>query len=100
MTDFRIVCAHDGLKTGEALMRLLSAEQFSCELAYGRPSLDHLENARESGEGVILVWSLDAPSALYMLQWAHSVDPARLAEVARARRSPKVANRVSPVIDF
>lgn len=100
MTGFRIVCAHDGLKSGEALMRLLSAEQFSVELSYGRSSLDHLENARESGEGVILIWSLDAPTAIYMLEWAHGIDPSRLAEIARARRSPKIENRVAPVLDF
>lgn len=100
MTDFIIVCAHDGLKTGETLMRLLRAEQFRVELCYGRPSLDHLEIARAGECGVLLVWSLDAPSALYMLQWANAIEPSRLAEIARARRWPALPHRASPVLDF
>jgi hypothetical protein len=100
MTDFIIVCAHDGLKTGEALMRLLRAEQFRVELCYGRASLDHLEAAGDGECGVVMVWSLDAPSALYMLQWANEIEPSRLAEIARARRWPALPDRSAPVIDF
>src|SRR5262249_23588891 len=57
--------------------------------------------AASAGEcGVLMVWSLDAPSALYMLQWAHAIEPARLAEIARARRWPALPNRAAPVLDF
>ena len=100
MTDVRIICAHDGVKTAQALMRLLEAEQHKVELCYGRPSLDHLEAARGAREAVILIWSLDAPSALYMLTWMQSIEPTRLIEIARTRRWPNSETRLGVVIDF
>ena len=100
MTDVRIVCAHDGVKTAQALMRLLAAEQHKVAMCHGRPSLDHLPASRSASEAVILVWSRDAPSALYMLTWLQSIDPARMVELAMAQRWPKSDKRQGEVLDF
>lgn len=99
MTDLRIVCTHDAVNFAEALARLLVAEEHKVRVSYGRQSLHELEAAHAQGEAVMLVWSYDAPSQHYMLEWARTIDPARLAEVARAPGAPKI-NRCAPVIDF
>jgi hypothetical protein len=100
MTDIRIVCAHDGVSTAQALMRLLGAEQHTVELSYGRDALDHLDATRASGAAVVLIWTRDAPTTLYMPQWSTRIDPARLIEIARAPKWPPRAGRRAPVIDF
>lgn len=99
MIDVRIVCAYDAVKTAQTLQRLLVAEQHAVEVCYGRGSLAYIEESRARREAVILIWSLDAPSALYMLQWAKSVDPLKLVEVARAPTWPQIEGRRG-VIDF
>lgn len=99
MIDVRIVCTHDAVKLAETLMRLLAAEDHQVRLSYGRHSLEDLNDAAES-DAVLLVWSLDAPSAHYMLQWASRIQPDRLIEIARAPNWPRIEGRRAPVIDF
>ncbi len=99
MIDIRIVCTYDAVPYAEALMRLLGAEQHNVHLCYGRQALGELEAASELREAVLLVWSYDAPGQHYMLEWARTIDPARLVEVARAPGAPRLERR-APVIDF
>jgi hypothetical protein len=58
-----------------------------------------LEAARESRDAIILIWSPDARSQLYMLEWAHKIDPTRLIEIALTPDAPKTP-RKAPVVDF
>ncbi len=99
MINIRIVCTHDAVPFAEQLTRLLGAEQHNVRLSYGRQSQHELEAARDLREAVLLVWSYDAPSQHYMLEWARTIDPSRLVEVARAPGAPRLERR-SPVIDF
>lgn len=100
MIDVRIVCTYDALGAAQSIMRRLEAEQHKVELSYGRFSLAQLDTAREKNEAVLLIWSVDAPSALYMLQWAMGVEAGRLVEIARAPSWPPLERRRAPVIDF
>jgi hypothetical protein len=100
MIGIVIVCTHDAVKVAETLARLLAAEEHVVRLCYGRQSLDEIEVVRGAKDAVLLIWSVDAPSAHYMLQWQKSVDPTRLVEIARAPGAPKHDQRVGPVIDF
>lgn len=100
MIGVRIVCTYDAVKFAENLMRLLDAEQHAVRLSYGRQSLVALEEERVTPSGaVLLVWSFDAPTQHYMLEWAQSVAPDRLVEIGRARGAPRL-ERHAPVIDF
>jgi hypothetical protein len=99
MISIRIVCSHDAVKFAETLRRLLEAEQHRVRLSYGRQALHELEDARSSHDAVILIWSPDARSQTYMLEWARSIDAARLVEIARASDWPQLRRR-APVIDF
>lgn len=99
MTDIRIVCAHDALKLAETLTRLLEAEQHRVRLTYGRQALAALEESRGLHEAVLLVWSPNARSQTYMLEWSRSVDVTRLCEISRASDYPLIKRR-APVIDF
>lgn len=99
MIDIRIVCTHDAVGLAEALMRLLAAEQHRVMLTYGRHSLRELEAAQSSREAIVLIWSNDAPSQHYMLEWLHGIDPSRLVEVARAPGAPRLERRAA-LIDF
>ncbi len=99
MIDIRIVCTHDAAKLAETLTRLLEAEQHRVRLSYGRQALAGLEEARSSTDAVLLIWSPDARSQTYMLEWARNIDPARLVEIARTPDCPHIA-RKAPVIDF
>jgi len=100
MTDIRIVCTHDALKVAETLTRLLEAEQHRVWLTYGRQALGALAEAKTANEAVVLIWSQDARSQTYMLEWARSIDPVRLCEISRTTDHPTVAKRKAPVIDF
>lgn len=100
MIDIRIVCTYDAVKTAQTLQRLLAAEDHNVELSNGRGSLAMIDRAIEQREAVLLIWSLDAPSASYMLDWATRIDPSRLVEVSRAPGAPRVEGRKAPVIDF
>ncbi|HVZ99093.1 MAG TPA: hypothetical protein VG841_02125 [Caulobacterales bacterium] len=92
----RIVCTHDAMKLAEDVQRRLSAEQHAVAISCGRQSARLIETSRSLREAVILIWSLEAPSAHYMLQWAANAEPTRLIEVARTR-APKTRQHV---IDF
>lgn len=99
MIDIRIVCTYDAVKLAETLMRLLEAEEHQVRLCFGRNSLNELEQARAAAEAVLVIWSPDAPSQHYMLEWSRSIDPQRLVEIARASGWPR-GERNAPVIDF
>lgn len=99
MINIRIVCTHDALKFAEMLRRLLEAEQHRVQLSYGRQALHDLTDARAAQDAVVLIWSPDARSQTYMLEWARSIDAARLVEVARGSDWPQTKRR-APVIDF
>ncbi|WP_395645636.1 hypothetical protein [Terricaulis sp.] len=100
MTGIVLVCTHDAVKVAETLARLLAAEDHPVRLCYGRQSLDEIEPVRASKDAVLLIWSVDAPSTHYMLQWLASFDPVRVIEIARAPGWPKNDARKGPVIDF
>lgn len=99
MIDIRIVCTHDALKLAETLTRLLEAEQHRVRLTFGRQAMSALELARTEHEAVMLIWSQDARSQIYMLEWARKIDPLRLIELARTADCPKI-QRKAPVVDF
>lgn len=103
MIDVRIVCTHDAiydpLKTAETIARLLEAEEHQVRLVYGRQSLAELDVAKAARDAVMLIWSPDAPSQHYMLEWARHIHPLRLVEIARAPGWPRI-ERTSAVIDF
>ncbi len=101
MISVRIVSTYDGVKTAQTLARLLSAEDHPVESCHGRTSTEQLETARaKADEAVVLIWSVDAPTQLYMRQWADAIPPARLIEIARAPNWPPLPARRFPVIDF
>lgn len=100
MATVRIVCTHDAAQIAEDLARRLGAEGDDVRITKGRQSLEALPAAREAKEAVLLIWSYDAPSAHYMLEWAKAIPPERLAEIARATGWPERTNRKAPVIDF
>ncbi len=99
MIDVRLVCTHDGVNFAEALMRLLGAEEHQVFLSYGRTCMKDLEVSKAGKDAVVLIWSHDAPSQLYMHEWARSIDPARLVEVGRTPAAPRNDKRAPP-IDF
>ncbi len=99
MIDIRIICSHDALKLAETLTRLLEAEQHRVGLSYGRQALSALEAARDEKSAVILIWSPDARSQTYMLEWARNIDPHRLVELARTQDCPRI-QRKAPMVDF
>lgn len=99
MIDIRIVCTHDAVSFAEMLMRLLAAEEHRVQLTYGRNCLNELEAAKSERGAVVLIWSYDAPSQHYMLEWSRGVDPSRLVEIARAPGAPR-NERHAPIIDF
>jgi hypothetical protein len=100
MSNVTIVSAYDGQKTAQGLMRLLTAEQHVVETIYGRQSLDRLQEVAAGDQAVLLIWSMDAPSAHYMLEWLRNIAPKRLIEVARTPGWPQTKARVGSVIDF
>jgi hypothetical protein len=100
MIDVRIVCTYDAVKTAQTLQRLLAAEDHNVELSNGRGSLASIDDTRQQRCAVLLIWSLDAPSQHYMLEWASKIDPVLLVEIARTPGAPHVPGRKGPVIDF
>lgn len=100
MIEVCIVCTYDALKFAETLTRLLEAEQHAVKLHCGRlQALGGLEGAVSETTAIVLVWSADAPSQHYMLEWGQTIPASRLVEVARAPGAPRL-NRNAPVIDF
>lgn len=100
MIDVRIVCTHDAAQVAERLRRLLGAEDHNVDICKGRVSLHAIEASQARREAVLLIWSLDAPTQHYMLEWAQRSDPVRLVEIARTPGAPRIDGRRSPVIDF
>jgi hypothetical protein len=99
MIDVRIVCTHDARPLAETLTRLLEAEQHRVRLTVGRLALSELEQARTEQDAVVLIWSPDARSQTYMIEWGNKIEAWRLVEVARTPDCPRIA-RKAPVIDF
>lgn len=99
MIGIHIVCAHDAVKLAETLMRLLEAEEHQVRLSYGRQSQSAIEDAKTSADAVILIWSDNAASQHYMLEWARQIPEQRLIELARSNNWPR-SSRKAPVIDF
>jgi len=99
MIAIHIVCTHDGVKLAETLTRLLEAEDHPVRLSYGRQSLQALEAAKTSNDAVLLIWSADAPTSHYMIEWSRHIPEKRLIEIARAPGWPR-STRKAPVIDF
>lgn len=99
MIDVTIVCTHDAVKTAEMLTRLLEAEEHQVRLLHGRQSASAMQAVKASNDAVLLIWSANAPSQHYMLEWARNIDQARLIEIGRAAGWPR-SERKAPVIDF
>ncbi len=100
MSNVRIVCAHDAVKLAEMLTRLLEAEEHRVRLSYGRRALSELEDASRTQDAVVLIWSPNARSQTYMIEWARTIEPARLVEISCATGDWPAIKRVAPVIDF
>jgi len=100
MIDVRIVCTHDAVKLAEMLMRLLEAEEHRVRLSYGRQALGELEEARAARDAVLLIWSPNARSQTYMLEWARNIEPSRLVELASDTSDWPSIKRHAAVIDF
>lgn len=100
MIDVRIICAHDAVKLADLLTRLLEAEEHRVRLTYGRQSLSELEDARGARDAVLLIWSPNARSQSYMIEWARNIDPSRLIEIAQDTGDWPTIKRLAAVIDF
>lgn len=100
MLEIQIVCAHEAVKLAEALTRLLEAEEYRVRLTYGRQSLDELDAARSSDSLVLLIWSPNARSQTYMMEWAHNIAPAHLIEITDNVSDCPPIKRTAAVIDF
>lgn len=99
MIDVRIVCSRDALTFAETLMRLLTAEGHHVRLCFGRASMQELQAAKSERDAVLLVWSFEAPTQHYMLEWERGIPHTRIVEIARAPGAPQSEKRPAP-IDF
>jgi len=99
MIDVRIVCTYDAKPLAETLTRLLEAEQHRVRFTVGRLALSELEQARTEQDAVLLIWSPDARSQTYMIEWGNKIEAWRLVEIARTPDYPPIS-RKAPVIDF
>ncbi len=99
MIDVRIICSHDAYKLAETLTRLLEAEEHRVRLLSGRQSAAELEEARETKDAVILIWSPDARSQTYMRDWASKIDAVRVIDLTLTDDLPRLGRKVS-AIDF
>jgi hypothetical protein len=100
MTDVRIICTHDASKLAETLMRLLEAEQHRVRLTIGRQAMGELEFARNARDAVMLIWSPDARSQTYMLEWAKEIAAHRLVELTLTDDYPKIGRKAAQAIDY
>ncbi|MGD9967287.1 MAG: hypothetical protein AB7T59_12245 [Hyphomonadaceae bacterium] len=100
MIDIITVSAHDARKLVADLVRLLEAEEHRVRVISGRQSAAEIDAARSSRDAILMVWSNNAPSASYMLDWLRESDPCRLVEIAIATGWPERKDRKAPVIDF
>jgi hypothetical protein len=99
MIDVRIICSHDAYKLAETLTRLLEAEEHRVRLLSGRQSVTELEEARETKDAIILIWSPDARSQTYMREWGSKIAAARIIDLTLIQDLPPLDRKVSP-IDF
>jgi hypothetical protein len=81
-------------------MRLLEDEQHRVRLTIGRQAMGELEIARTTSDAVMLIWSPDARSQTYMLEWAKHIPPHRLVELALTEDYPKFARKAAPALDY
>jgi hypothetical protein len=100
MLEIRIVCAHEAIPLAEMLMRLLEAEEYRVRMSYGRQSLQDLEETSASQSLVLLIWSPNARSQTYMIEWARTIEPAHLIEIAHHVSDCPPIKRLAAVIDF
>lgn len=100
MSNVRIICAHDAVKLAEMVTRLLEAEEHRVRLSYGRRALSELEDASRVNDAVLLIWSPNARSQTYMIEWARTIEPMRLVEISCATSDWPTIKRAAPVIDF
>jgi hypothetical protein len=100
MIDIITVSTHDAKKLAAELVRLLEAEEHTVRMLVGRQSQTAIEDAKSSRDGVLIIWSEDAPSQSYMLEWLTKIDASRLIEIATAPGWPERKDRKAPVIDF
>jgi hypothetical protein len=99
MTDIRIICTHDASKLAETLTRLLEAEEHRVRVTMGRQAMRELETAQESKDAVVLIWSPDARSQTYMLEWARQIPPPRLIDITLTEDWPRLGRKAT-AIDF
>ncbi len=100
MIDIITVSTHDAKKLAADLVRLLEAEEHTVRMLIGRQSRLAIEDAKSSQDAVLIIWSEDAPSQSYMLEWLSQIDAARLIEIATAPGWPERKGRKAAVIDF
>lgn len=100
MIDIITVSTHDAKKLAADLARLLEAEEHTVRMLAGRQSEAAIEEAQTSRDGVLIIWSADAPSQTYMREWLRKIDPTRLVEIATSPGWPDSKARKAPVIDF
>lgn len=100
MIDIITVSTHDAKKLAAELVRLLEAEEHTVRMLVGRQSQTAIEDAKSSRDGVLIIWSEDAPSQSYMLDWLTKIDASRLIEIATAPGWPERKDRKASVIDF
>jgi len=99
MIDVRIICTHDAAKLAETLTRLLEAEEHRVRLTTGRQAMGELQEARETNDAVLLIWSPDARSQSYMLEWARQIEATRVIDLTLTEDWPRLGRKVS-AIDF
>lgn len=100
MIDIITVSTHDAKKLVAELVRLLEAEEHRVRVICGRHPHTEIEAAKTSRDAVLMVWSKDAPSSTYMLEWLRQSDATRLIEVATSPGWPGRKDRKAAVIDF
>lgn len=100
MIDIITVSTYDAKKLATDLVRLLEAEEHTVRVLMGRSSESAIIEAQASRDGVLIIWSEDAPSQTYMREWLRLIDPSRLIEIATSPGWPESKNRKAPVIDF
>ncbi|PZO52902.1 MAG: hypothetical protein DCF16_08130 [Alphaproteobacteria bacterium] len=99
MIDVRIICTHDAAKLAETLTRLLEAEEHRVRLTIGRQAMGELQGARETKDAVVLIWSPDARSQTFMLEWARQIDATRVIDITLTPDWPRIGRKVT-AIDF
>lgn len=99
MIDVRILCTHDAAKLAETLTRLLEAEDHRVRLTVGRQAMFELDDAYDSKDAIVLIWSPDARSQTFMFEWARRIDATRVIDITLIEDWPRLGRKVS-AIDF